>query len=299
MTATVRTRPAELSRLTTGAAGALFTFFWASGFVSAKYGLPYADPFTFLAIRFAIALAILVPLALVWRARWPTDRRGLGHVVVAGLLVQSVYLIGVFYSIHFGVSTGVIALIVGLQPLATGALAAPLLGERVSPRQWVGLALGFVGLGMVVAEKVDLAGGAVWGFWFGVLGLAGITLGTLYQKRFCADMDIRAAVTIQNAASLALMAGLALAFESRPVEWTGEFIFALLWSAVGLSVIAIALYYLLVRHGAAARVTSLIYLSPPTTALMGWAVFGETFAALALAGMAVAVAGVALANRAA
>ena len=276
---------------------ALFIFFWASGFIAAKFGLPYAEPFTFLTLRFLVAFLILIPLSLIWRVTWPNSPRTIGHVVVAGLMVGTAYLIGVFYGVYLGISTGVIALIVGLQPLITGALAAPVLGEHVSTKQWAGLALGFVGLGLVVAEKVNFASGEAWGAAFGLLALTGITLGTLYQKKFCGDVDIRASVTIQNAVSLVVIAPLAFTFESMEVQWTGEFYFALLWSAIGLSVIAIALYYFLVRRGAAAEVSSLIYLSPPTTALMGWLMFNETFAALALAGMAIAVAGVALANR--
>ncbi len=290
-------KPAGLSPAWTAAASALFIFFWASGFVSAKYGFPYAEPFTFLSLRFLVAMAVLWPLTVLWRARWPRSPSAFAHVVAAGLMVQTVYLIGVFYGIYLGISTGVIALIVGLQPLATGALAAPVLGEQVTLRQWAGLALGFAGLGLVVADKVNFAQGQSWGVVFGLFGLAGITVGTLYQKRFCADADIRTAVVIQNAASFTVIAPLAFLFETRRVDWTGEFLFALMWSSIGLSVIAIALFYLLVRRGAAARVTSLIYLSPPTTALMGWLMFGETFGLVALGGMAVAVAGVALANR--
>jgi drug/metabolite transporter (DMT)-like permease len=279
------------------AASALFIFFWASGFVAAKFGLPYAEPFTFLTLRFLVALAILIPLSILWRADWPSGPRAIGHVIVAGLLVQTIYLIGVFYGVYLGISTGVIALIVGLQPLITGALAAPVLGEQVTARQWAGLALGFAGLGLVVAEKVDLESGQAWGAAFGAVALAGITLGTLYQKRFCAETDIRAAVTIQNGVSCIVIAILAVSVETMAINWTGEFVFALLWSGIGLSVIAIALYYLLVRRGAAAKVTSLIYLSPPTTAVMGWLMFGETFAPVAMLGMMIAVAGVALANR--
>jgi drug/metabolite transporter (DMT)-like permease len=290
-------KPAGLSPAWTAAASALFIFFWASGFVSAKYGFPYAEPFTFLSLRFLVAIAILWPLTRLWRVDWPSGAAAWTHVIVAGLMVQTIYLIGVFYGIYLGIATGVIALIVGLQPLVTGALAAPVLGEHVSMRQWSGLALGFAGLGLVVADKVDFAQGQSWGVAFGLLGLTGITLGTLYQKRYCASADIRAAVVIQNTASFAVIAPLAFLAETRRVDWTGEFLFALLWSSIGLSVIAIALYYVLVRRGAAARVTSLIYLSPPTTALMGWLMFGETFGLVALAGMAVAVAGVALANR--
>jgi drug/metabolite transporter (DMT)-like permease len=291
------TKPEGLPPTTMAGASVLFIFFWASGFIAAKFGLPYAEPFTFLTLRFLVALAILVPLAMLWRARWPSTPRAIGHVIVAGLLVQTIYLIGVFYGVFLGISTGVIALIVGLQPLITGALAAPVLGERVTARQWGGLALGFAGLGLVVAEKVDLASGQAWGAAFGVLALAGITLGTLYQKRFCPDIDIRAAVTIQNGVSCVVIALLAVNVETMVINWTGEFVFALLWSGIGLSVIAIALYYLLVRRGAAAKVTSLIYLSPPTTAVMGWLMFDETFAPVAILGMIIAVAGVALANR--
>jgi len=290
-------RAQELSPAWTAAASGLFILFWASGFISAKFGLPYAEPFTFLTLRFAIAVAILLPLCALWRVRWPRTAAELGHVVAAGAMVQSIYLIGVFQGIRLGLSTGVMALIVGLQPLITGALAGAALGERVRARQWLGLGLGFGGLGLVVAEKVDFASGAGWGTAFAVLGLAGITLGTLYQKKFCAGADIRSSVAIHNIVSACLIGPLALGFETRQVDWTGEFLFALLWLAIGLSIIAIALYYLLVRRGAAARVTSLIYLSPPTTALMGWAMFHETMPPAAIAGMVVAVAGVALANR--
>jgi drug/metabolite transporter (DMT)-like permease len=291
------TKPQGLPPATVAVASALFIFFWASGFIAAKFGLPYAEPFTFLMLRFLVALIVLLPLAILWRVDWPSRPGAVGHVIVAGLLVQTIYLIGVFYAVYLGISTGVIALIVGLQPLITGALAAPVLGEKVTVRQWGGLVLGFAGLGLVVAEKVDLTSGQAWGAAFGVLSLAGITLGTLYQKRFCGDIDIRAAVTIQNGVSCCLIAVLAVSIETMAINWTGEFVFALLWSGIGLSVIAIALYYFLVRRGAAAKVTSLIYLSPPTTALMGWLMFDETFAPVAMLGMAIAVAGVALANR--
>ena len=285
---------APLSRTGFVSIAALFLFFWSSGFVAAKYGFPYAEPFTFLAIRFGIASAALLAICLAWGAPWPRTPLEILHVVIAGVSVQSLYLVGVYYGIYLGVSTGVIALIVGLQPLLTGALAGPLLGEAVGRRQWLGLVLGFVGLALVVWERAT-GGGAVWGFAFGALGLITITLGTLYQKRYCGDVDLRTSVTIQNIASLALMTVLALSFETARVQWTGEFLFALLWSAFGLSVIAITLYYYLVRRGAAARVTSMIYLSPPTTAVMGYLVFGETLGVMAVIGMAVAVGGVWLA----
>ncbi len=290
-------RAAPLNPAWVVGAGALFIFFWASGFVAAKYGLPYAEPFTFLAIRFVIGSAALMAICLVWKAEWPRTLPDLARIAAAGLMVQSFYLVGVYYGIYLGVSTGVIALVVGVQPLLTGALAGSFLGERVSARQWAGLALGFIGLGMVVAERVSVAAAPVAGFAFAALGLVSITVGTLYQKKHCAGFDIRSMVAIQNIVSCAVLFALAASFETMIVDWTGEFLFALLWSAFGLSVIAIAIYYWLVRRGAAAKVTSLIYLSPPTTALMGWAAFGETMSWVALAGMAVAVAGVALATR--
>jgi drug/metabolite transporter (DMT)-like permease len=289
-------RDAPLSPAWVAGAAALFIFFWSSGFVAAKYGFPYAEPFTFLAIRFVIGSVALLAICRLWHAEWPSDMRGYGHIIAAGLMVQSFYLVGVYYGIYLGVSTGIVALVVGLQPLLTGALAGSFLGERVSTRQWLGLTLGFVGLGMVVAERVTLAGAPLAGFAIAAFGLVSITVGTLYQKKYCAAFDIRSTVAVQNLASCVVMFALAASFETMRVTWTGEFLFALLWSAFGLSVIAITLYYWLVRRGAAAKVTSLIYLSPPTTALMGWAAFDETLGWIAVGGMAVAIAGVALAT---
>jgi drug/metabolite transporter (DMT)-like permease len=275
----------------------LFVFTWASGFIAAKYGFPYAEPFTFLALRFAIASAVLVPICLVAGTSRPRGPRQYGSVILAGLGVQTVYLAGVYYAIYLGLSTGVMALIGGLQPLATGALAGPLLGERVSGRQWLGLALGFAGLGMVVAEKALVGETGAWAFGFGTLALVAITSGTLYQKRFGGRFDLWTSLAIHNVVSLVLMTALAFVVEDAAVEWTAPFLGALLWSAIGLSVLSSFIYYYLVRHGAAARVTSILYLSPPATALMGWAAFGETMAVLAIAGMAVAAVGVALATR--
>jgi drug/metabolite transporter (DMT)-like permease len=217
--------------------------------------------------------------------------------MVAGLGIQTGYLVGVYCGIYNGISTGVIALIVGLQPLLTGALAGTVLGERVSPRQWLGLVLGFAGLGLVVAEKVAVGSATATGFAFGLLGLVSITFGTLYQKRYCADMQMWSGITIQAGTSAAVTAVLAVSTETMDIAWTGAFVFALLWSTLGLSVITAALYFYLVRRGAAAKVTSLIYLSPPTTAVMGFLVFDERLGAVAIAGMAVAMLGVALANR--
>ena len=287
-------RPAPLSPPMFASLATVFVLLWSTGFVAAKFGFPYAEPFTFLGTRFVIASVLLLMLCFALHAKWPRRLRDYGHIAVTGLLVQSIYLIGVYYGIFLGVSIGVMALIAGLQPLITGALVGPFLRESVSRRQWVGLALGFGGLSLVVAEKIAL-GEAVWfGYVLGLVGLVTITAGTLYQKKFCADFDLRTTVAVQNGVSCVLMLALASMFETMEVSWTGEFLFALLWSAVVLSVITIMVFYYLVARGAATKVTSLIYLSPPTTAVMGWLVFAETLAVLAIVGMVVAVVGVAM-----
>jgi drug/metabolite transporter (DMT)-like permease len=289
--------PSALNPMTFASIAALFIFFWASGFVAAKYGLPYAEPFTLMAARFVVGAAILVPACFVLKATWPKTLRDTTHILIAGFGVQTVYLIGVYYGIWFGISTGVTALVVGLQPLLTGVLAGFVLKEKVTPRNWVGLGLGFIGLGLVVWDRVLAPTDALWGLAMLLMGLAGITLGTLYQKKYCGPFDVRAGVALQNVMSCIVMLVLAVIFESMIIDWTGEFVFAVLWSAIGLSVFAICLYYWLVQRGAAARITSLIYLSPPTTAVMGWAMFGEILSWQAIAGMAVAMTGVALAVR--
>jgi drug/metabolite transporter (DMT)-like permease len=293
--ASVTARNQAMSPALFSAVAALFIFFWASGFVAAKYGLPYAEPFTLMACRFVVGSAILVPACFFLKATWPATRVEAFHILVAGFLVQTVYLMGVYSGINIGVSTGVTALVVGLQPLLTGALAGMVLGERVTRRNWIGLALGFSGLALVVVERVASPTETLWGLGLCVLALIGITLGTLYQKKFCGAFDVRTGVAMQNVMSGIVMVCIAMATETMKIDWTGEFVFAVLWSAVGLSVIAICLYYRMIQRGAAARVTSLIYLSPPTTALMGWAVFGEVMSWMAIGGMALAMAGVALA----
>lgn len=279
------------------ATAALFIFFWASGFIAAKYGLPYAEPFTLMACRFVAASILLVPACFLLKAAWPKSRMQTVHILVAGFLVQTVYLIGVYSGINLGVSTGVTALVVGLQPLLTGVLAGVILRETVTRQNWIGLFLGFAGLALVVWERVTAPGETSLGLGLCVVALLGATIGVLYQKKYCGTFDVRAGVALQNILSGVVVIVLAMSFETMEIEWTGEFIFAVVWSAVGLSVIASCLYYWMIQRGAATRVTSLIYLSPPTTALMGWAVFGETLSWMAIGGMVLATGGVALAVR--
>ena len=276
---------------------ATFVFLWATGFVGAKYGLPYAQPATFLLYRFAFVVALMLPIALVLRAPWPADRSQVVHIAIAGVLLHGGYLGGVFTAIHAGMSAGLSALIVGLQPILTALAAAAFLGERVTARQWLGLALGFGGVALVVAQRLTVGGLSAFSFAMALLALVSITSGTVYQKRFCGAFDLRSGAVIQFVAAGLVLAPFALAFEHEPVRWTGEFVFALAWLVLVLSIGAISLLTLLIRRGAATRVASLFYLVPPVTASIAFFLFGETLGPLALAGFVLAVVGVAVVVR--
>ena len=276
------------------AAPAVFVVLWASGFVGAKLGLPYAEPMTFLSIRMIAVVAVLGLIVAITRPLWP-NRAGVLHSVVVGLLVHGCYLGGVFVSIDHRLPAGLSALVVSLQPVLTSTLANRLLGERVVPRQWLGLGLGVVGVYLVVQGRTE--GEAPLIAWAAAaVALIGMTVGTLYQKRFGDGIEWRTGFLIQYAAAALLFSLGALLFENRTVQWTGEFLIALAWLVFVLSIGAIWLLYFLIRRSAATRVVSLFYLTPPFTALMAWALFDERLAPLALFGMAVCVAGVALVN---
>ncbi len=282
------------ARLWLQAMPGLFVLLWSTGFVGAKYGLPYAEPLTFLLLRLALVVALMLPLALVMRAAWPGSLTQVGHVAVVGVLMQGGYLGGVFCSIHLGMSAGVSALIVGIQPILTAFASAPLFGERLRARQWSGLVLGFGGVLLVVLGRSALSGITPATLALSALALLSITIGTLYQKRYCGAVDLRTGSVIQFSAAGLVLLPLALASETMRVHWTAEFIFALAWLVLVLSIGAISLLYILIRKGAATRVTSLFYLVPPATALIAYAMFDETLSALAMAGMALAAIGVAL-----
>ncbi len=280
----------------------LFVLLWSTGFIGAKFGLPYAEPLTFLSSRYVLVILLMALLALAMRAPWPRSPAEAMHIGVTGLLVHGLYLGGVFMSIHRGLPAGVAALVVGMQPVLTALGAGLLLGERVSIRQWAGLALGFVGVTLVVSNKVT-AGGvspAELGTMLvpALAALGGITAGTLYQKRFCPRFDLRTGSVVQFLPTLAVTALVAWRTETMHIDWTGEFVFALLWLVLVLSLGAISLLNLLIRSGSAVNVASLFYLTPPATALIAWAMFDETLTGLALVGMAVAVGGVWLARKA-
>jgi drug/metabolite transporter (DMT)-like permease len=236
-------------------------------------------------------------IALAARAPWPRERRQWLHIGVSGILVHAVYLGGVFVAIGHGLPAGVTALVVGMQPLLTALGAGGFLGERVSGRQWSGLALGFVGVALVVSGS--FRGGEALGSMLtpALVALFGITAGTLYQKRFCARFDLRTGSVIQFVPTAAVTALAVAGFEDFRIEWTGSFAFALAWLVLVLSLGAISLLNLLIRSGSAVNVASLFYLTPPTTALIAWAVFGESLSLAATAGMILAVGGVYLVGR--
>ena len=275
----------------------LFVFLWSTGFIGAGWGLPDAEPLSFLLVRYLCVIVLMLIIALLCRAPWPKDPRQWGHIGVSGLLIHAVYLGGVFIAIKHGLPAGITALVVGMQPLLTAFGAGLLLGEPVSGRQWAGLALGFIGLALVVAGKFGLRAELGPMLVPAVAALLGITTGTLYQKRFCAGFDLRTGSVIQFAAS-ALLTALAIAlFAEFQVIWTAPFVFALAWLVLVLSIGAISLLNLLIHRGSAVNVASLFYLTPLSTALIAWGVFGETLPALSLVGMVPAVGGVYLVMR--
>jgi drug/metabolite transporter (DMT)-like permease len=277
------------------AAPGVFVVLWASGFIGAKLGLPYAEPLTFLALRMFGVVVLLGLFMLIAGAKWP-GREGALDSYVTGVLMHALYLGGVYISIAKGLPAALSALVVGLQPLLTSTIANRLLGERVAPRQWVGLVLGLSGVYLVVQDKATVGAATPLAWIAAVVGLVAITIGTVYQKRFGSGIDWRPAMFIQYAAAGILFALGATAFETRSARWTPEFLFALGWLVFVLSFGAIWLLYFLIRRAAATRVVSLFYLTPPVTALMAWSLFGERLAPLALVGMAVCVAGVFLVN---
>lgn len=276
---------------------ALFVWLWSTGFIGAKYGLPYAEPFTLLSIRMLFTLGLLGVLAWVMKVRWP-GWRGAGHLAIVGFLVHGCYLGGVYYAIQDGMPSGIVSLIVGLQPLVTSAVAIVFLDERVSVKQWFGLTLGLAGVCLVLLEKFGLSssdgGFPVWTLAWALLSLAGISLGTVYQKSRGTGADLVAGTLIQYSAAATLFIIGAFAFETREVTWALPLILSMAWLVFGVSIGAILLLMWLIRRGAASQVASLFYLVPPVTALEAFLLFDERLGLLAMAGGVLSITGVAL-----
>jgi len=272
-------------------APALFILIWASGYVVAKAAAPHAEPLTFLLWRYLGTTALMLLLVIASGVRWPSGRDA-AHLAVAGIAMQACYLGGVWVAISKGMPAGISALIVNLQPVLTAALAF-LVHERVSPRQWLGVALGFGGVVLVVWQRLVLAGTPLLlPTLLCVFALLAMTGGTLYQKRYVPHFDLRAGQAIQAVASIVVTIPFVLAFESLRIEWNRPVILAMLWSVLVLTGGGISLIFVMLRQGRATTVTSYMYLVPAVTALMAWAMFGESLSPLALAGMAVSLLGI-------
>jgi drug/metabolite transporter (DMT)-like permease len=275
----------------------VFVLIWSTGFIVARYGMPLAPPMTFLALRYIFSILCFLPWIVLARVAWPRTRDQWLHLSVTGILMHGGYLGGVWIAVKAGMGSGLVALIVGLQPVLT-AFWLSSTGGHVTRRQWLGLGLGFAGLVMVVSRKVGAGGEAtVYTLSFAIFALLSITTGTLYQKKHVESCDVRSANTVQLMAALAVTLPFAL-FETEAIQWTSEFIAAMAWSVLALTIGGSSLLYILIQRGAATAVTSLLYLVPPTTALMAWVLFSEPITATTVLGTALTAFGVSLVVRA-
>jgi drug/metabolite transporter (DMT)-like permease len=285
----------DLENLAARAAPAVFVVLWSTGFIATKYVVNNADPLSYLAIRMALVVGLMLIIVAVTRPKWP-DGVGIFHSAVAGILVHGFYLGGTAVAIAHSIPAGLSALIPGLQPILTSTLANRWLGERVTPLQWGGLLLGLGGVVLILHNR-PMTGEAGWGWLASGVSLVSITLGTLYQRRYCNRIDWRAGNLVQYFAVTIFFAIGAFLFENNVVHWTTEFVLALAWLVVVLSIGSIGLLYWLIRHQAATSVASLFYLVPAVTALMAFVLFGERLDAVAIAGMTACAAAVFLVNK--
>lgn len=278
----------------------VFVLIWSTGFIVARYGMPHAPPMSFLAVRYALSILCFLPWIVVAGVKWPSDRRQALHLAVTGVLMHAGYLGGVWAAVKAGMGSGLSSLIVGIQPVLTAIWLTSVGGHHVSRRQWLGLLLGFAGLVLVVSRKFGAGGPGDSANWlnlsFAVMALFAITAGTLYQKRFVQLCDVRTANTVQLAAALVVTLPLAL-LETERMHWNAELVGAMAWSVLGLTLGGSSLLYMLIQRGAAASVTSLMYLVPPCTALIAWVLFAEPITATTIAGTALTAFGVSLVVR--
>jgi drug/metabolite transporter (DMT)-like permease len=267
---------------------------WGTGYVATKLGLQYAAPFTFLTLRFSFGLLCLAPVVVLWRPRWPQTRIELRHVVVAGLLMHAVQLGASHYAQYLGMSAGVTALVISTQPLLTAIIASRWLHARLAPGQWLGVAIGLAGVALVVWHKIDIREVTAGSFSATVIAVLGVTAATLYQRTFAPHVDLKAAAVIQFAASVVVLAPLALAVEGFRVQWSWALLGAIAFLVIFASFLAVSALHVLMRHGEATRVTSLMYLPPIFAVLAELAFFHVVPSALTFAGIAVTCAGVAM-----
>ena len=292
MSAEERAAP-PLARTTVVALSTYFVVVWGSGFVASRYALQYAAPFSYIGVRYAIALVVAI-LAFGLRARWPTTRAQWGHVAVAGLLSHAAYLGGSHYAQRWGLSAGITALVLALQPLLTAVVVSRWLHERLGARQKVGVGIGLLGVALVVGPRVAPDAASLASLLAVAWALACVTAGTLYQRQFCADVDLRAAVCVHFAATALVMLPLGVVVEGFAIDWNTPLALALVYHVVLGSIGAYSILHLLMRRGQATGVTSLLYLTPPVATLVEWAAFGVAPSAAMWAGMAIACVGVAM-----
>lgn len=275
----------------------IFVILYGSGFVGAKLGLPYAGPLTFLSLRFLCATVLLYLMTLFLHAPWPQKLREIGHIIIAGFLMQGVFSVGVFEAINLGISPATSALIIALQPILVALGAAPILGTKIRLPQWFGFLLGLLGVLLVVSHKLTFSHTHMVGLAMSFLGLFGLTAGNLYQKRFCSHMNIFSGGMIQSlTAGIAVFVG-AFLFESMHVTWTNQFIFALTWMSVVVSIGALSVLYLLLRHGEVAQVASLFYLVPVSTAIIAFFIYNEAIDILGIVGIFITALGIILVQK--
>src|SRR4051794_9074165 len=285
----------DFDTLAARAAPAIFVVLWSTGFIATKYVVNNADPLSYLAIRMAVVVGLMAVIAAIARPKWP-DATGGFHSAVAGILVHGFYLGGTAVAIAHSIPAGLSALIPGLQPILTSTIANRWLGERVAPMQWAGLLLGLAGVVLILHNR-PMSGDAGWGWLASGVSLVSITLGTLYQRRYCNAIDWRSGNLVQYIAVTIFFGLGAFLFENNVVHWTTEFVLALMWLAVVLSIGSIGLLYWLIRRSAATSVASLFYLVPAITALMAYVLFSERLDAIAIVGMTACAAAVFLVNR--
>jgi len=275
----------------------LFIVMWSSGYVAGKAALPFVGPYTMIFLRFASAALVLLMVAVATRAPWPKAWKDVGHIAVVGLLIQAMQFSGLYTGINFGVSAGVSALIVGTMPIFVALGASVFLSERIKPHQWIGLLIGLAGVVLVVSEKFSFGEATVGGYIAILFALFGITLGTLYQKKFCTSMDLRTGGFIQLSVAATFAFVAAHTLEDLYFQVTPTFLFATSWMSLVNSIGAISVLYVMIRRGEASKVASLFYLIPGMTALMAFVILGETLQPLAMIGFAVTACGVYLNNR--
>ena len=278
----------------------VFVWIWSTGFIAAKYGLPYAEPFTLLSYRFVITLFFLLILIIYKKSPWPETRLDFFHLLIAGVLIHGVYLGGVFQALKWGMPAGLGAMVIGLQPIGMALVAGVFLKEEVSKKQWTGLIMGLVGLYLVLFDSLDLTeqiafdGFPIWAVFAVIISLFAISIGTIYQKRFCSNMNLYSGAWVQYFSASILCILIVLFFENGEVSWSRTFILAMTWQVLGLSIGAILLLMTMIKKDALASVGSYFYLVAPLVAIQAWFLFEETIGLSALAGVVLISFGVAI-----